>query len=87
MSMPLLRYKKTAILIIAVILVIVLMNATATGKYKLSLAEGLVRVVFTPIEQAVSTVLANYYPQLQKLWQLTGITNSCGSRWTNLSSP
>jgi rod shape-determining protein MreC len=56
MSMPLLRYKKTAILIIAVILVIVLMNATATGKYKLSLAEGLVRVVFTPIEQAVSKV-------------------------------
>jgi rod shape-determining protein MreC len=54
--MPLLRYKKTAILLIAVILVIVLMNATATGKYKLSLAEGLVRVVFTPIEQAVSKV-------------------------------
>jgi rod shape-determining protein MreC len=56
MNMPLLRYKKTAILLIAVILVIVLMNATATGKYKLSLAEGLVRVVFTPIEQAVSKV-------------------------------
>jgi rod shape-determining protein MreC len=54
MKMPLLRYKKTAILLIAVILVIVLMNATAKGKYQLPLAEGFVRTVFTPAERVVS---------------------------------
>lgn len=54
MKVPLLRHKKTAVLIIAVILVIVLMSATAKGKYQLPLAEGLIRVVFTPVERAVS---------------------------------
>ncbi len=52
--MPLFRYKKTAIFIIAVILVIVLMHGTATNTYKIPLAEGLVRIIFTPVEQAVS---------------------------------
>lgn len=52
--MPLQRHKKTAVLIIAVILVIVLISATAKGKYQLPLAEGLVRVVFTPIERVIS---------------------------------
>lgn len=54
MTMPLLKYKKTAIFIIAVILVVVLMHGTAKGRYQLPLAEGLLRVVFTPVEQTVS---------------------------------
>jgi len=54
--MPLFRYKKTAIFIIAVILVIVLMHGTAKKTYKIPFAEGLVRIVFTPVEQAVSKV-------------------------------
>lgn len=52
--MPLFRYKKTAVFIIAVILVIVLMHGTAKNTYKIPFAEGLVRIVFTPVEQAVS---------------------------------
>jgi rod shape-determining protein MreC len=55
--MPLFRYKKTAIFLIAVILVIVLLHGTAKGTYQLPWAEGLVRIVFAPAEQTVSKLV------------------------------
>lgn len=57
MNMPLFKYKKTVIFIIAVVLVIVLLNGTAKGKYQLPLAEGLVRTVFAPVEQSISKLV------------------------------
>lgn len=71
--MPLLRYKKTAILVIAVILVIVLMNATAKGKYQLTLAEGLVRIVFTPVEQTVSKLVYSVNGLFSSSWKVMNV--------------
>lgn len=57
MDMPLFKYKRTAILIIAVILVIVLLNGTAKGTFQIPWAEGLVRIVFTPVERTSSKLV------------------------------